>query len=1348
MAAVHEAEDDERPLGAGFLIDSRRVMTCAHVVCEPWKERSALWVAFPKSDHIDRRVKVIQVISPEPRAKRRKEDVAVLVLAECLTEEAPARLRQPANDDLLGEAWWSFGFPNGDMFGNSATGTVGESQAYGRVRLDTESRYTVTRGFSGAALWSPTYQAVVGMVCEANNTTGDARALTLHKADRWLPAEKLGLLTRWTAEAAGDSALASWGWTLDSDPEAGRHWRPRARGVSTDAERGFRFRGRTAAMTEIVSWMTSGTAPRQVLMVTGSPGVGKSAVLGRIVTSADPKIAASLPAGDDAVRAPLGSVSCAVHAKGKMALEVAHEIARAASASLPDVVEDLAPALRDALTNRTASPTPFTVVIDALDEATSPKHTRLITTGIAMPLAETCADLQVRVLIGSRRRDDAGDLLTTFGSAARVIDLDTPKFFAKADLTAYALATLQLLGDERPDPPYADDAVARPIAERIAELADGNFLVAGLIARSHGLHDTTAVAPADISLTSTVAEALHEYLIRIAPVGGIPASVVLTALAYSEAPGLPLPLWRTAITALADAAPSEDQLHAFARSSAANFLVETSIGDHSTGTFRLFHQALDDALLRERAKTRPAAEDEGALTRAFISHGRAGGWNCAPRYLLRSLPRHASRARAIDELLADDAYALHADLHRLIAAVGLARGDDARDRAQLLRQTPLAIDASPGERAALFSVTEAQERLGHAYRTLDVPSPYRAAWASVSPATEEAVLEGHRRDVRAVCDLRLHGRDLLASASDDGTVRLWDPISARTTRVLQLPAVRAMCGVVADGRTLLAVASENTVSVWDPTEERLLSVLEGHDSAVFALCTVDVSGRTLLATASADTSVRLWEPLTGRHVHTLQGHTNWVNAVCPVRVKGHLLLASGGTDGTVQLWNCTDGQQVRTLTSRDDGEADAVNALCAVRVGDRVLLASGNDRSIKLWDPDTGTTVRVVRGPTGTAYEVCAVEINGRSILASSSEEDAYVRLWDAATGEGIAALEGHSGDAVLALCVLDAAGHQLLASGADDHTIRLWNPARTRTSRASAVRAVCPVQLEGRELIASGGEEKVIRLWDPLTGETVGTLTGHMDCVRALCALSVDGRTLLASGAEDGTIDLWDPSTEEVVHTLTDDFHAVYALCPVFVDGRLHLAAASADDSVRLWEPKTGRLTRTLRSPNNRGFFAVCTVRSGDRTLLAAGASLDGCVRVWDPATGELEATYPHEGLNEDIYSICAVAPDDRGLLAIAGSDGEVRLWDVRAGDAVGALKGHSGPVNAVSAVDFNGRRLLATTSTDRTVRLWDPVSLSSVTEIPMRHPGWAVTSTADRLIVGLDRGIQAVCLTRPSSQ
>src|SRR5207248_6306090 len=147
---------------------------------------------------------------------------------------------------------------------------------------------------------------------------------------------------------------------------------------------------------------------------TGSPGVGKSAVLGRIVTTADVEMRAALPADDDAVRASVGSVACAVHAKGKTALDVAMEIARAASAPLPDTVDGVLAGLREALAERGRR---FNLIIDALDEASDPAQARAIITGIVLPIAQTLADLGAQVIVGTRRNDDAGDLLRDFGPA-------------------------------------------------------------------------------------------------------------------------------------------------------------------------------------------------------------------------------------------------------------------------------------------------------------------------------------------------------------------------------------------------------------------------------------------------------------------------------------------------------------------------------------------------------------------------------------------------------------------------------------------------------------------------------------------------------------------------------------------------------------------------------------------------------------------------------------------------------------------------------------------------------------------------------------------------------------------
>ena len=597
---------------------------------------------------------------------------------------------------------------------------------------------------------------------------------------------------------------------------------------------------------------------RRVLVVTGLPGVGKSALLGRVVTTADPQIAAVLPPGDAAVRARVGSVACAVHAKGKTALEVAGEVARAASAALPGEPDDLAPAVRAVLEQHAGSR--FSVIIDALDEAAGPDQARLIIATVVLPLAETCADAGAQVMVGTRRRDDGGDLLDRFGGARTVIDLDDPGYFAEQDLAGYALACLQLAGDERPASPYNDLGVAGPVAARIAALSGQNFLIAGLIARSHGLHDEHPVDPARLAFEPTVDAALTAYLQRLPPAGMVPAIDALTALAFAEAPGLPAGLWQLAIETLDGTLAGAGDLARFARSSAASFLVETGHtvtpgagGEAGGPVYRLFHQALNDALLRHRADVMPRAGDERALTRAFLAAGRRGGWQNVPGYLLRALPGHAQAAGMADDLLADDRYLLHADLRRLLPVAGQALTPDGRRRARLLQLTSRAITAGPAECAALFSVTEALDGLGDTYRTGEWNAPYTARWAVVRARTERAVLEGHRNWVDAVCPVTVAGQPLLASGGGDRTVRIWDPATG---------------------------------------EQR--AMLEGHQGAVDAVCPVTVAGQALLASGGADGTVRIWDPATGQQRAVLDGHQGGVRAVCPVTVAGQALLASGG----------------------------------------------------------------------------------------------------------------------------------------------------------------------------------------------------------------------------------------------------------------------------------------------------------------------------------------------------------------------------------------------------------------------------------------------------------------------
>jgi WD40 repeat protein len=57
------------------------------------------------------------------------------------------------------------------------------------------------------------------------------------------------------------------------------------------------------------------------------------------------------------------------------------------------------------------------------------------------------------------------------------------------------------------------------------------------------------------------------------------------------------------------------------------------------------------------------------------------------------------------------------------------------------------------------------------------------------PATgaHERTLEGHTGWVNGVCAVHVKGRELLASAGDDDTVRIWDPVTGVQRLILKEP---------------------------------------------------------------------------------------------------------------------------------------------------------------------------------------------------------------------------------------------------------------------------------------------------------------------------------------------------------------------------------------------------------------------------------------------------------------------------------------------------------------------------------------------------------------------------------
>ncbi|MFD5270863.1 helix-turn-helix domain-containing protein [Streptomyces sp. NPDC058335] len=620
------------------------------------------------------------------------------------------------------------------------------------------------------------------------------------------------------------------------------------------------------------------------------------------------------------------------------------------------------------------------------------------------------------------------------------------------------------------------------------------------------------------------------------------------------------------------------------------------------------------------------------------------------------------------------------------------------------RRTALSQAMAARSAQLAFGQPEASMLLAEsAYRTAPTTEA-RSALLSTQADPFAGRLTGHRGPVNGV--VFGPGRRLLASASSDGTVRLWDVATRRGAG--NLVGHRGPVRSVAfspDGRTLASASSDATIRLWSVSGRAQTAVLTGHQGPVRAVA-FSPDGHTL-ASAGKDGTVRLWDTRTRRQTARLKRHSGDVLALAYAPDGSRL--ASAGVDRSVLLWD----PRTRRTTGVLGGHSGDVLAVAFSPDG-RVLATGGADRTVRLWDPAARRQSAVLAGHDDDVNGL-AFGPGGHTVVSAGG--DGTIVRWDVHTRRTVGSLSGHT-DYVMAVAV--AANGDLLATAGFDGTVALWNlTGHTLSAYPVSELWKAAFSPDGR-LLASAAADGAVQLWDVARRTRLRSLTGHSGAAYAV-AFSPDGRWLASAGA-DRTVRLWPVAARGGTPVvLTDHTHAVFdvAFSP---DGRW-LASAGADRTVRLWRvSSTGRPAETpARVLSGHTDFVNCLVFSADSATVVSGSD-DLTLRLWNTSRARQSAVLTAKG-----GSVRAVAfsPDGR-TLASSGNDGVIRVWDVARARVAGLLGQHAGSVRGL-AFSPDGRSL-ASSGNDRTVRLWDPLRRRLVATLTGHTRAvWSVTYAPD---------------------
>ncbi|KNE66853.1 hypothetical protein AMAG_11332 [Allomyces macrogynus ATCC 38327] len=304
-----------------------------------------------------------------------------------------------------------------------------------------------------------------------------------------------------------------------------------------------------------------------------------------------------------------------------------------------------------------------------------------------------------------------------------------------------------------------------------------------------------------------------------------------------------------------------------------------------------------------------------------------------------------------------------------------------------------------------------------------------------------------------------------------------------------------------------------------------------------------------------------------------------------------------------------------------EGHRGWVTAVATTPEAPELLLSASRDKTLLIWQLTRDATNYGIarRALTGHNHFVEEIAISSDGQFALSASWDKTLRLWDLNTGKTTRRFVGHTNDV---LSVSFSADNRQIVSGSRDKSIKLWNTLgeckfNITDAHAEWVSCVRFSPNPSNPIIISSGWDKFVKVWDLTKCKLRTNHIGHKAYINSI-TISPDG-SLCASGGKDGIPMLWDLNDGKHLYSL-EQGEEIHALC--FSPNRYWLCAATAS-GIRIWDLQTKTLVDEAKvedltvSGEDAKVSYVNTVPlslawSADGQTLFAGYD-DNKIRVWE---------------------------------------------------------------------------------------------------------------------------------------